>query len=64
MGRIILDNAQLSPGNFDDNKPIPIMVGGTGPKRTLRTLARHGDVMNLDGWAGGGMSLELYKSKA
>ena len=59
-----LDHAQLSPGNFDDSKPIPIMVGGTGPKRTLRTLARHGDVMNLDGWAGGGMSLELYKSKA
>ena len=41
---------QLSPGSFKD--PIPIMVGGTGPKRTLRTLARYGDVMNLDGWAG------------
>jgi alkanesulfonate monooxygenase SsuD/methylene tetrahydromethanopterin reductase-like flavin-dependent oxidoreductase (luciferase family) len=59
-----LDHAQLSPGNFDDSKPIPIMVGGTGPKRTLRTLARYGDVMNLDGWAGSGMSLELYQSKA
>ncbi len=59
-----LDHAQLSPGNFDDSKPIPIMVGGTGPKRTLRTLARYGDVMNLDGWAGAGMSLEYYKHKA
>ncbi len=59
-----LDHAQLSPGSFDNSKPIPIMVGGTGPKRTLRTLARYGDVMNLDGWAGGGMSLEYYQSKA
>ena len=53
---------QLSPGSFKD--PIPIMVGGTGPKRTLRTLARYGDVMNLDGWAGGGMSLEHYQNKS
>jgi len=59
-----LDHAQLAPGNFDDSKPIPIMVGGTGPKRTLRTLARYGDVMNLDGWAGGGMALEYYQHKA
>ena len=56
------DNARLSPGSYD--KPIPIMVGGTGPKRTLRTLAKYGDVMNLDGWAGGGMSLDYYKAKA
>ena len=27
---------------------IPIMIGGNGEKRTLRTLARFGDVMNLD----------------
>ena len=56
------DNARLSPGSYD--KPIPIMVGGTGPKRTLRTLAKYGDVMNLDGWAGGGMALDYYKFKA
>ena len=56
------DNARLSPGSYD--KPIPIMVGGTGPKRTLRTLAKYGDVMNLDGWAGGGMALDYYKYKA
>ena len=59
-----LDHAQLSPGNYDNSKPIPIMVGGTGPKRTLRTLARHGDIMNLDGWAGRGMALEYYKYKS
>ena len=59
-----LDHAQLSPGSFDEKQPIPIMVGGTGPKRTLRTLARYGDVMNLDGWAGGGMALEYYQKKA
>ena len=27
---------------------IPIMVGGNGEKRTLKTLALYGDVMNLD----------------
>lgn len=57
-----LDQARLSPGSHGE--PIPIMVGGTGEKRTLRTLARHGDVMNLDGWAGGGMALEYYRHKA
>lgn len=57
-----LDQARLSPGSHGE--PIPIMVGGTGEKRTLRTLARYGDVMNLDGWAGGGMALEYYQHKA
>ena len=57
-----IDSARLSPGSY--NEPIPIMVGGTGPKRTLRTLARFGDVMNLDGWAGGGMALDYYRYKA
>ncbi len=59
-----IDKARLSPGSFDNANPIPIMVGGTGPKRTLRTLAKYGDVMNLDGWARAGMSLELYQAKA
>ena len=26
---------------------IPVMVGGTGPKRTLKTLALYGDIMNV-----------------
>ena len=49
-----LDQASLSPGSYD--APIPILVGGTGEKRTLRTLAMHGDMLNLDGWAGQGGS--------
>ena len=57
-----LDQASLSPGCYQ--KPhIPIMVGGTGERRTLRTLAMFGDIMNLDGWAGQGMSMEIYKHK-
>ena len=56
-----LDSAPFSPGAYD--APIPILVGGTGPKRTLRTLAMYGDVLNLDGWAGRGMSVELLKEK-
>ena len=56
-----LDEAPLSPGSYE--QPIPILVGGTGPKRTLRTLAMYGDIMNLDGWAGRGMSVELLREK-
>ena len=57
-----LDQAPLSPGCYQ--KPhIPIMVGGTGERRTLRTLAMHGDIMNLDGWAGQGMSIEVFRHK-
>lgn len=57
-----LDNAPMSPGCFQRPR-IPIMVGGTGERRTLRTLAMHGDIMNMDGWAGQGMSMEIYKHK-
>ena len=57
-----LDHAPLSPGSFQ--KPhIPILIGGTGEKRTLRTLALHGDVFNLDGWAGGPMTVAYYQHK-
>ena len=57
-----LDDAPLSPGSFQ--KPaIPILVGGTGERRTLRTLAKYGDVMNLDGWAGGPMTAEYFHHK-
>ena len=58
-----LDQAPLSPGCYQQPH-VPIMVGGTGEKRTLRTLARHGDVFNLDGWAGQGMSMAVYRHKA
>ncbi|MDE0691318.1 MAG: LLM class flavin-dependent oxidoreductase [Gammaproteobacteria bacterium] len=56
-----LDDAPLAPGSYA--RPIPILVGGTGEKRTLRTLARYGDVMNLDGWAGGPMTAEYFQHK-
>ena len=57
-----LDQAPLSPGCYQ--KPhIPILVGGTGEQRTMRTLAMHGDIMNIDGWSGRGMSFELYQHK-
>ena len=57
-----LDQAPLSPGCYQ--KPhVPIMVGGTGERRTLRTLAMYGDIFNMDGWAGQGMSLEVYRHK-
>ena len=60
-----LDNAVLSPGSYQ--KPhIPILVGGTGERRTLRTLAKYGDVFNFDGFAArryGGMSLESFQHK-
>ena len=58
-----LDKASLSPGSYQQPH-IPILVGGTGEKRTLRTLAKYGDIFNLDGWAGGGMALEYYHHKA
>ena len=57
-----LDEAPMAPGCYQ--KPaLPIMVGGTGERRTLRTLAMFGDVMNMDGWAGQGMSMEIYQHK-
>ena len=64
------DKAPLSPAAVQ-NPHIPIMIGGMGEKRTLRTLAKYGDIWNLDGFAVGkeenerygGMSLQLYKHK-
>ena len=56
------DQLQMSPGCYQ--KPhIPILVGGTGERRTLRTLAKYGDMLNLDGWAGQGVSLEMFRHK-
>ena len=52
----------MAPGCFQEPH-IPILVGGTGERRTLRTLAQSGDIMNLDGWAGGPMSAEYFRHK-
>ena len=57
-----LDQASLSPGCYQEPH-IPILVGGTGEKRTLKTLAMHGDILNVDGWAGAGMSVDLLQHK-
>ncbi len=57
-----LDDAPMAPGCYQEPH-IPILVGGTGEKRTLRTLAMYGDVMNLDGWAGGPMTAEYFRHK-
>jgi F420-dependent oxidoreductase-like protein len=43
-----LDNAVFVPKCVQRPHP-PIMVGGGGEKRTLRTLAKWGDVMNVSG---------------
>jgi alkanesulfonate monooxygenase SsuD/methylene tetrahydromethanopterin reductase-like flavin-dependent oxidoreductase (luciferase family) len=41
-----LKQAAFAPKS-GNGKPIPIMVGGTGEKRTLKTLAMYGDIMNV-----------------
>jgi len=41
-----LKNAYFSP-TCTQKPHIPIMVGGSGEKRTLRTLARFGDIANI-----------------
>jgi F420-dependent oxidoreductase-like protein len=43
-----LESAVFMPKCMQKPHP-PIMVGGGGEKRTLRTLAKHGDVMNVSG---------------
>ena len=41
-----LNQAAFAPKS-GNGVPIPIMVGGTGEKRTLKTLAMYGDIMNV-----------------
>jgi F420-dependent oxidoreductase-like protein len=43
-----LHDAAFAPRCVQEPHP-PIMIGGGGEKRTLRTLARYGDVMNVSG---------------
>ncbi len=55
-----LKNTYFSPACTQ--KPhLPIMIGGNGEKRTLRTLARFGDMANIDFNKPG--SPELFKHK-
>lgn len=42
-----LNKAHFSP-ECTQKPHIPIMIGGNGEKRTLRTLARFGDICNID----------------
>ncbi len=46
-----LDQAPFAPRVHPDRAGgfIPIMLGGNGERRTLRTLARHGDICNVRG---------------
>ena len=43
-----LDQAPFAPKGHN-GRQIPIMVGGNGEKRTLRTCAKYGDICNLVG---------------
>ena len=55
-----LNKAYFSPACTQ--KPhVPIMIGGNGEKRTLRTLARFGDICNIDFNLPG--SPEIFKHK-
>ena len=59
-----LDQAPLSPGCYQEPL-IPILVGGNGERRTLRTLAMHGDIFNFNAWdtrkMSDGMSVKSYQ---
>ena len=55
-----LNDAPMSLERLRD-RPIPILIGGHGEKRTLRTVARYGDTSNLDFWHPGGV--DVYKHK-
>lgn len=57
-----LDEAPFNPSGYQ-GRQIEILIGGTGEKRTLKTLAMFGDAMNLDGFAGAGMEFDYYKHK-
>ena len=56
-----LHDAPLSPASSQEPH-IPILIGGNGEKRTLRTCAKSGDIFNLDFWHPGGV--DAYRRKA
>lgn len=60
-----LDEAPLVPGSTrpraTGDAHIPILIGGNGERRTLRTCARYGDVSNLDFWHPGGVDVFRHK---
>ena len=55
-----LKQAYFSP-SCRQKPHVPIMIGGNGEKRTLRTLARFGDIVNIDFNKPG--TPELFKHK-
>ncbi len=62
-----LDEAPLVPGSTRPRSTrtahIPILIGGNGEKRTLRTCARYGDISNLDFWHPAGVDVFGHKQK-
>ena len=57
-----LNDAPLSPPSSQDPH-IPILIGGNGEKRTLRTCAKSGDIFNLDFWHPGGVDVFRHKAE-
>lgn len=62
-----LDDAPLVPGSTQARSTrtahIPILIGGNGEKRTLRTCARYGDISNLDFWHPAGLDVFKHKQR-
>ena len=57
-----LNDAPLSPPS-SQAPHIPILIGGNGEKRTLRTCAKSGDIFNLDFWHPGGVDVFRHKTE-
>ena len=57
-----LRQAPFAPGCYQQPH-APILIGGSGEKRTLRTLAMYGDMLNLDAQSGFGITLDYYRHK-
>ena len=43
-----MHDAVVSPGPIQEH--LPILIGGSGPTKTLRTTARYADGWNISGW--------------